>query len=103
MKTHTAGWCLGLSILGCSTMVWADRAPSMEPPSSELVSTSQLLSPPTNIRATPNGRILCVAKKSGSIKIYGETGVFDDNGQWYYTNYCGRMGVIHSSQFISPG
>ena len=103
MKQLSSKWVLSMLVLATSGLVWAETPQKMEPPSPELISTSQLLSPPTNIRATPNGKILCVAKKQGTIKVYGSTGVYDDNGEWYYTNSCGRMGVIHGSQFISPG
>ena len=103
MKQPFSKWFLCMLMLATSAVVSAETPKEMEPPSPELVGAAQLLSPPTNIRATPNGKILCVAKKQGGIKIYGSTGVYDDNGEWYYTNYCGRMGVIHGSQFISPG
>jgi hypothetical protein len=48
--------------------------------------------PPSNVRVSPNGQILCSVRKRTSINIYGST------GSWYYTNVCGRMGVINSSQ-----
>ena len=103
MKQLFSKWVLSMLVLAISAVAGAETPQKMDPPSREFLGTSQLLSPPTNIRATPNGKILCVAKKQGGIKIYGSTGVYDDNGEWYYTNYCGRMGVIHGSQFISPG
>lgn len=60
--------------------------------------------PPTNIRDSPNGKILCTVKKAQTmIKTFGLTGIYDNNGVWIYTNYCGKMGVIHDSQVISPG
>lgn len=55
--------------------------------------------PPTNIRSSPGGAIQCVVKSRSTINIYGDTGVYDNNGLWYYTDVCGRQGVIHSSQF----
>ncbi|MDR9899771.1 hypothetical protein G7B40_035220 [Aetokthonos hydrillicola Thurmond2011] len=48
--------------------------------------------PPSNIRESPNGRILCSVRRPTTINIYGST------GSWYYTDVCGTMGVIHSSQ-----
>ncbi|MBW4694692.1 MAG: hypothetical protein KME27_23325 [Lyngbya sp. HA4199-MV5] len=48
--------------------------------------------PPSNIRVSPNGAILCKIQKISSINI------FNSNGEWYYTDYCGNIGVIHSSQ-----
>jgi len=56
------------------------------------VAVAIVFDPPSNIRATPNGRILCSVTSKGSIRIYDET-----NG-WYRTDACGTMGVIHKSQ-----
>ncbi len=67
------------------------------PPSSASVAT--IIDPPSNIRAKPNGAVLCVAEVRGTVlNILGPTGVSDDNGTWYYTDFCGKRGVIHSSQ-----
>ena len=61
--------------------------------------TATVIDPPSNVRASPNGAIICVARTRGTvINILGPTGVSDNNGVWYYTDYCGREGVIHSSQ-----
>ncbi len=57
-------------------------------------------SPPTNIRATPNGKIQCVVQREERIRLYGSSGKGDHNGVWYYTDYCGKMGLIHSTQFV---
>ena len=48
--------------------------------------------PPSNVRISPNGEILCSVKTSSDIQIYGSI------GSWFYTDICGTMGVIHSSQ-----
>jgi hypothetical protein len=70
--------------------------PSVQNPNSR---TAYIIDPPSNIRATPNGTIICVARTRGAlINILGSTGVTDNNGTWYYTDYCGRQGVIHSTQ-----
>ncbi|MFN0139206.1 MAG: hypothetical protein ACKVQW_03835 [Pyrinomonadaceae bacterium] len=55
--------------------------------------------PPSNVRFTPNGDVQCTVKSRTTINIYGDTGVYDNNGLWYYTDVCGRQGVIHSTQF----
>lgn len=55
--------------------------------------------PPSNVRFAPNGAVLCTVKSRSTINIYGDTGVYDNNGLWYYTDVCGRQGVIHSTQF----
>lgn len=51
-----------------------------------------VFSPPSNVRDSPNGTIPCSINRVTPINIYGST---DD---WYYTDACGRIGVIHSSQ-----
>ena len=48
--------------------------------------------PPSNVRATPDGKILCAISQRKQINVYGST------GSWYYTDACGQMGMIHSSQ-----
>lgn len=65
--------------------------------SDESIETSEVgaaivFDPPSNIRAIPNGKILCSVTSKGSIRIYDEA-----NG-WYQTDACGKMGVIHESQ-----
>ncbi len=79
-----------------------EKMKDAKPPSSELVDTFMVTDPPTNIRDSPNGKVLCVAKKQELIKSFGSTGISDNNGEWFYTNYCGKMGVIHSSQVVAP-
>jgi hypothetical protein len=48
--------------------------------------------PPSNIRANPNGKILCSVTSRGSIPIQGI------EGDWYKTDYCGTSGYIHKGQ-----
>jgi len=48
--------------------------------------------PPSNIRSTPNGNILCSVTSRGSIPVQGQ------DGDWYKTNYCGSLGYIHKGQ-----
>jgi hypothetical protein len=48
--------------------------------------------PPSNIRVSPNGAILCTLRSRVNIKIYG------NQGEWHYTDVCGPMGMIHASQ-----
>ncbi|MGI0483602.1 SH3 domain-containing protein, partial [Geminocystis sp. CENA526] len=54
--------------------------------------TAVVFDPPSNVRSTPNGQILCSVKSVTSINTYGST-----NG-WYITDVCGRRGYIHHSQ-----
>jgi hypothetical protein len=48
--------------------------------------------PPSNVRRSPNGNILCSVKTRQSINIYGSV------GSWYYTDVCGAIGVIDAGQ-----
>jgi len=48
--------------------------------------------PPSNIRATPNGAILCSVTSRGTIPIQGR------EGDWYRTDFCGTPGFIHREQ-----
>jgi hypothetical protein len=48
--------------------------------------------PPSNIRITPNGAILCSITSKGTIPIQGK------RGDWYETDYCGSPGYIHKGQ-----
>ena len=48
--------------------------------------------PPSNVRATPNGAVLCSIRSRQTINVYGRS------GQWYETDYCGGNGYIHQGQ-----
>lgn len=48
--------------------------------------------PPSNVRDSPNGKILCSVRARTTINIY------DSTNSWYRTDVCGEMGVIHDSQ-----
>jgi hypothetical protein len=48
--------------------------------------------PPSNVRTSPNGSILCSVTTPTMINVYNSI------NSWYYTDVCGRTGVIHSSQ-----
>ncbi|GFE67853.1 SH3 domain-containing protein [Chroococcus sp. FPU101] len=54
-------------------------------------STATVFAPPTNIRNRPNGEIICTVNEKISLDVYQK------EGQWYYTDYCGG-GYIHQSQ-----
>lgn len=58
-----------------------------------------VLDPPTNIRVRPNGEVQCVINKSDYIGILDREAVRDSKGdKWYYTNACGKIGLVHQSQ-----
>lgn len=81
-----------------------ERMKGADSPSSEITNTVTTVDPPSNIRDAPNGKILCTVKNQATfIKLYGSTGITDNNGEWFYTKHCGKMGVIHSTQFVSAG
>jgi hypothetical protein len=68
--------------------------PTSTPPAPQ-ISTSEVaivFDPPSNVRQSPNGDFLCSIRERTTINIYGST------GDWYYTDICGTMGVIHSGQ-----
>ena len=71
-----------------------DKGSSPTPPSSNVSKTGVAIvfDPPSNVRKSPNGEILCSVRERTTINIYGSTGA------WYYTDICGKTGVIHSSQ-----
>ena len=48
--------------------------------------------PPSNVRATANGRVLCSISGRSYINIYSYS------AGWYETDACGQVGVIHESQ-----
>lgn len=54
-------------------------------------STATVFAPPSNIRNRPNGEIICTINGKISLTVYQR------EGQWYYTDYCGG-GYIHQSQ-----
>lgn len=50
--------------------------------------------PPSNVRSSPGGQVICSINEMSIIRVYVEP----QNG-WYSTNACGRNGWIHQSQF----
>ena len=59
-----------------------------------LAEIAVVFAPPSNVRAYPDGPILCTLEREGNLNTYGST------NSWYYTDACGPFGVIHSSQVI---
>ena len=57
-----------------------------------LAELAVVFAPPSNVRTSPNGPILCTLEREGNLSTYGST------GSWHYTDACGSFGVIHSSQ-----
>ncbi|EDX87427.1 hypothetical protein S7335_5137 [Synechococcus sp. PCC 7335] len=71
----------------CSYSTYESAAPSVVSRQAALVNA-----PPSNIRATPNGRILCTIRTRSYIDVYGYS------AGWYSTDACSQAGVIHESQ-----
>lgn len=57
--------------------------------------TAVVYDPISNIRKTPNGKILCKIKRIKKITISSKS-----NNGWYSTNVCGEKGVIHHTQVV---
>lgn len=82
-----------------------EKLKDASPPSADVSTIVSTVNPPSNVRDSPNGKILCTVKTQGTmVRLYGSTDITDNNGEWFYTKHCGgKMGVIHSSQFVVPG
>lgn len=59
---------------------------------STTTNTAFVFAPPSNVRTYPNGPILCTIRSRRTINLYG------NQGNWFYTDACGSMGMIHNSQ-----
>jgi hypothetical protein len=57
-----------------------------------LVKQMQVFSPPSHVRMGANGEIICTIPNNKAITTYGQ------EGEWFYTDACGKLGMIHSSQ-----
>jgi len=51
-----------------------------------------VFNPPSNVRTYPSGPILCTLRTQRWINVYG------NQGDWFHTDACGSMGMIHNSQ-----
>jgi serine/threonine protein kinase, bacterial len=51
-----------------------------------------VFAPPSNVRESPDGNILCSIKQQQYINTYGVA------NSWYKTDFCGSMGVISADQ-----
>ncbi|NJM58035.1 MAG: hypothetical protein HC857_12190 [Synechococcales cyanobacterium RU_4_20] len=56
-----------------------------------------VFAPPSNVRVVPNGNILCSVNRKQKVMTYGLL-QYDDEANWLYTDVCGKLGVIHTSQ-----
>jgi serine/threonine protein kinase, bacterial len=67
-------------------------AASSMPKPSDMPKLAMVVAPPSNVRKSPDGDPICSITERKLISTYGT------NGIWYFTDACGEMGVIHSSQ-----
>jgi hypothetical protein len=56
------------------------------------VKTAQISSPPSHVRMGAKGEIICTIQNNQAITTYGQ------DGEWFYTDACGKLGMIHASQ-----
>lgn len=66
------------------------------PSFNEGIAIGVVFDPPSNVRSSPNGSIICTIQELTAIELSG--GVVGDG--WLRTNFCGRSGVIHQSQIL---
>jgi hypothetical protein len=65
---------------------------------SHRVKTARIIAPPSNVRiGGPHERILCTLSSKTTITTYGQYN-YGHDGDWLYTDACGKLGIIHSSQ-----
>jgi hypothetical protein len=58
------------------------------------VKTARVFSPPSKVRMGPDDTTICTLRAKTRITTYGRY----EGGDWFYTDACGKLGVIHSSQ-----
>ncbi|MFM2431752.1 MAG: hypothetical protein RLZZ511_2965 [Cyanobacteriota bacterium] len=56
------------------------------------VRSALVFAPPSNVRTGPDGDIRCRISRKRQITTYGS------EGDWFYTDACGKLGMIHVSQ-----
>jgi serine/threonine-protein kinase len=89
-------------LLACSAVlgvvpIQQTVARPLDPAIANNVLVGTVSDPPSNVRVTPNGQILCKIKTRRRITIWNDAVGGD---AWYATNACGSLGVgyIHQSQ-----
>jgi hypothetical protein len=64
----------------------------LTPALSQSRQTAVVFDPPSNVRSSPNGKVICSVGAVSNINVYGST------QGWYVTDVCGPRGYIHKSQ-----
>lgn len=57
--------------------------------------TAVVYDPVSNVRKTPNGKIICKVRRIEKINLSSSS-----NNGWYETDICGESGVIHRTQIV---
>lgn len=91
-------------ITHCIESYYQQRITSLARIPGELISRVKLLDPPTNIRKTPNGEVLCRIDQAQMLEVYNGSPVEHNGAKWYQTQVCGSdlWGVVHESQVSTP-
>ncbi len=91
-------------ITQCIDSYYQQRITSLARIPSNLISQVQLRDPPTNIRKTPNGEVLCKLQQKQIITVFNGTHLQHNGAKWYQTQVCGSdaWGVVHESQISTP-
>jgi hypothetical protein len=62
---------------------------------SYLVKPAQVTQSSAEVRSQPNGSVFCTLQTSQTITTYGRS---RDDQDWFYTDACGKLGMIHAAQ-----
>ncbi|AFY37066.1 serine/threonine protein kinase [[Leptolyngbya] sp. PCC 7376] len=84
--------CGAMGVIHISQIKWQDAQAAAIAPQLSETGVALVFDPPSNIRESPKGNILCAVEAVTHINI------FNSSGEWFETDFCGVMGVIHSSQ-----
>ncbi|BAU10815.1 protein kinase PknA [Leptolyngbya sp. NIES-3755] len=75
--------------------ICGSKSPQDSKPPDDSISkagVATVFQPPSNVRVSPNGAILCSVREKRDMNVY------DLKGDWYTTDVCGTPGVIHRGQ-----
>ncbi len=89
---HQTDVCGATGVIHISQIRWQNSQPTAIAPQLSEIGVALVFDPPSNVRDSPNGNILCAVEAETHINI------FNSSGEWFETDFCGTMGVIHSSQ-----
>jgi cytoskeletal protein RodZ len=67
-------------------------SPAPPPQPIAINQSATIIDPPSNVRAQPNGEILCSLTEQTQVQLSRQ------QGDWYQTDVCGPIGFIHRTQ-----